>query len=333
MTTRAAGFDLGNGYTKAVSSTREAAFPSIIAPARELRFVAGDAWGDGGPGDICLHTASGRWFVGDLAQRQSRFAVQEIGQSRLADGYYRVLFEAALTEALGRGCEVRAVCGLPIGWYTPENRRRVTEMLQGEHRLERDGKSVYAVSAVRVVPEPFGALLSLLLGQDGLIVHPDVAQQTVGVIDIGTKTTDFALFDRLEYIDHRSASIEAGLSDAQAALAQHVQDRHGIELSLREADQAMRDGYLRVYGDRVDLSAPIAQALAQLAERIAAKAMALWDTGASVDRLALAGGGAPPLSAALAVRLMHRHLAVVEHTFWANVRGFYRWGLRESTWG
>ena len=88
-----------------------------------------------------------------------------------------------------------SICGAP------------TILLEGR-RLAVD------VAEVLVVPQPFGALLSLLLDEQGKLITDtlDLVEGRVAVIDFGTFTTDLILVEGLEYIEARSSSIEVGVS-------------------------------------------------------------------------------------------------------------------------
>ena len=107
---------------------------------------------------------------------------------------------------------MRIVTGLPVSFYADKD--GVREKLLGEHRVQREGRSaqVLKVTDCRVIPQPFGSLLSLALDNQGRIVDNGLATGVVGVIDIGGKTANLLSVNRLSEIGRETAR------DALAAL-------------------------------------------------------------------------------------------------------------------
>lgn len=330
---RQVGVDIGNGHTKAVSSTRQVSFQSVVAPAQKIAYEA-----QARPeSDLEIVIDGEPWFVGDLALRQSTFGVQEVGRQRVASPTYRRLFLAALSEALGQSCEAQVVCGLPVSWYEADA-AGVAARLQGDYTVLRNRQpggprsTRYVVQRVRVVPEPLGALLSVALSAEGLITEPALFRQTVGVMDIGTKTTDFAVFGPgLEYRQDQGGSVESGLSLVLERIIAHASNTWGMELSMAEADKALRDQAVTVRGEKQGLGAVIQAGARDLSERALSRASQLWDGGLKIDRILLTGGGAPLLERRIGTAF--RHAKAVEAPFMANAVGFYRWALRLSNGG
>ena len=324
---RQVGLDIGNGMTKARSSTKETCFPSIIAKARMIGFSTGYSHGADG---IVLSTDENPFFVGDLAARQGDFMSQKLGRDRLGDPFYKVLFLAALTEVLGQSCDVQAVCGLPIAWLP--DKELVKAQLLDEHAVERDGvRLTYNVIQMRVVPEPFGTLLYLLLGNHGQMVKPELTGQTVGVIDIGTKTTDLALFgEGLEYRENLCDSLEVGLANIQSMLAAYVAKKWGRELTLYEADRALQTLHIKIRGLGYNLTEVVADLAARAGEVVVSKIEQLWGQALQVDHIYLSGGGASHLVDHIAAK--YPHVTLVPDPMNANAIGFYRWALSGNTW-
>jgi len=326
---RQIGVDIGNGYTKAVSSTRDASFQSVVAPAQAIAYSAQER--DASLIEIKLD--SQEYFVGELALRQSSFAVQDVGRQRLSSRAYAHLFATAMALVMPQSCDVEVVCGLPVAWYEAE-RARVSERLRGTWETQRAGlsRATFHVLSVRVVPEPLGTLLSLALAADGTVADASLMRQTVGILDVGTKTSDFAVFGPgLEYRQDWGGSIESGLSLILGRIIAHASNTWGMELSLAEADRCLQERAVTVRGERHDLSKVIATGRRALAERVLARMGQLWDGGLKIDRILLSGGGAESL--APYIISVYPHAQVVSAPFMANANGFYRWGIRLSSGG
>jgi hypothetical protein len=96
------------------------------------------------------------------------------------------LFLAALSELTpATVADVALVTGLPVAFY--DDKEKVTARLVGEHRVQREGRraQVLRVTAARVIPQPFGALLAAVLDDRGAIGDVTLAKAAVGVIDVG----------------------------------------------------------------------------------------------------------------------------------------------------
>jgi plasmid segregation protein ParM len=194
VSTTIIGLDIGYGYTKAVRSTAEVVFPSVVGQAERIRYES-DLISENGRG-IHLVTPDGERFVGGLALLQSRIKWTPQDRGRVTSRTMVTLAQAAFSE-LGVSGEVALVTGLPVEWYG--DREALTEQLKGRHVIRRCGGGcpVVNVSQVLVVPQPFGSLFALILDKDGKLINEDLARGRVGVIDVGMHTTDFVLVDPL----------------------------------------------------------------------------------------------------------------------------------------
>ena len=67
-------------------------------------------------------------------------------------------------------------------------------------------------------------------GIAGRRFYQDLAQGRVGVIDVGTYTTDYVLVDRLRYVEHGSGTISGAMSRAYQLIGRSLLDTFGLEL-------------------------------------------------------------------------------------------------------
>jgi plasmid segregation protein ParM len=328
------GVDIGYGYTKAVGDEREVVFPSVVGKAERIRYE-NDLYHEVVPGDahgIALITEEGDRFVGELALLQSRVQWTLLDRSRVEDPSARLLFLAALSELIGDGREkgsFRVVTGLPVKWYA--DRAKVVEQLQGRHVVRRinGGQTVhrFAVSDVLVIPQPFGSLFDAILSPEGQIVDEPLAQGRLGIIDVGTYTTDYVLVDALRYVEQGSGTISTAMSKAYALIGRSILDTFGLDLRLHQVDQALRLGHVTLYGEerKVDwLAAPILDAVSA---EILAEAATLWGDGRDLKTILITGGGAIALGDRLRAR--YPHASLLAEAPLANVRGFRKYGRRK----
>jgi plasmid segregation protein ParM len=331
------GVDIGYGYTKAISETRQVVFPSIIGRAERIRYEEDVECQQHLPNrsGLSILTEEGNHFVGELALLQSRVQWTLLDRSRVEDPSARLLFLASLCELTRnspkKASEFRIVTGLPVKWY--DDKDKVVRQFQGKHmvRLTRDHRSVQhlSVTDVLVVPQPFGSLFDAILDDRGKIVAEALASSRIGVIDIGTYTTDYVLVDRLRYIERGSGSISTGMAKAYQLIGRSLLDTFGLDVGIHEVDRLVRRGMVTVFGEDRNigwLSAPVLNAIGQ---EILAYSGTLWGAGRDLQTILVTGGGGTMLFDLIAHR--YRHAQILSDAVLANVRGFEKYGLRR--WG
>lgn len=326
------GLDIGDGYVKAVSeSDRKVCFPSLVAPAEFIRFQANV----GAPvrvNGLTLHdTDEGELFVGELAGRQGRpGAVRSPrDRDRVSDPISLHLAKAAFAMLLPgiEQASLRVVTGLPVAYY--RDAFQLSQLLLGKHQILLEGRCLTVeVKDVLVVPQPFGALLSIILDERGRmrVAAVELAEGRVGVLDIGTHTTDLILVEGLEYIEARSGSIEVGVSTAIEMLRKVLLDDYRVSYEGHELEVAMRRGWLVVDGRKYPLNGLASGHLDPIARSIEAQARTLWNLS-TLNTVVLAGGGALALKPWLEpcfARAVYAPDAAM-----ANASGFLRYGLRQ----
>lgn len=326
------GIDIGYGYTKAVGGAAEVVFPSVVGKAERIQYESDLQPAAAHDAGIALVTEEGDRFVGELALLQSRVQWTLLDRSRVEDPSARLLFLAALSELAGPDRslpQLRIVTGLPVKWYADRN--KVVEQLQGKHVVRRvNGSELvqrFSVAEVLVVPQPFGSLFDTILGSEGQIVDEDLARGRLGVIDIGTYTTDYVLVDGLRYIEHGSGSISTGLARGYQLLSRSFLDSFGLDMRLHEIDRAVRAGYVTLFGEQRSIDWLVGPVFDALAAEILAQAGTLWGDGRDLQAILVTGGGAMALGEH--VRRRFAHARILPDAPLANVRGFQKYGRRK----
>ncbi len=327
------GVDIGYGYTKAAGGGQEVVFPSVVGEAERIRYQSDLVQPPAGNAHaIALITQEGRRFVGDLALLQSRVRWTLLDRSRVQDTSARLLFLSALGELVGLdGPDTcfQVVTGLPVQWYA--DRDKVVEQLRGKHVLRRvNGRQVvqrFSVEKVLVVPQPFGSLFDVILDAEAKIVDEALARGRLGIIDIGTYTTDYVLVDALRYIEKGSGSISTAMSRAYQLIARSLLDSFGLDLQMHEVDRVVRQGAVTIFGQERDIRWLARPALDAVAQEILAHAGTLWGDGRELNAVLVTGGGA--LALGDHIRRRYPHARVLADAALANVRGFERYGRRK----
>jgi plasmid segregation protein ParM len=312
------GLDIGYSAVKAVSEGRKVIFPSVIGTPEysqiDLREVDRSI-------SFVYPSAA---LVGEEAITHSRFIQRREDRSWIDSDEYYTLFLAALTELEpGTWTSVRLVTGLPVAFYSDRNKLR--DRLMGEHKAQRKGKAVqtFIVSECKVIPQPFGTLLASALDDWGKVTEADLAKGTVGVIDIGGKSTNIFTVDRLADISRKTASINVGGWDVIRVIKAQILERFP-ELDLRDHQvvDAVANRKLKYYGETVTLTTVLDEVIAPMADQVIAQVTQLWDRGANLDFILATGGGALLLGDRL--KAQFRHIKIVPDPVFANALGFWK---------
>lgn len=328
-----AGLDIGYGYTKLDDGKKTIAFPSIIGNPVKLRYrgnLITNGAGRPTAADIRLRTPDGVRFVGQLAAEQSDVTWSPQNRKRTEDEDIITLMLAAFSEA-GLTGQVKLVTGLPVRWYS--DKEKLIDRLRGTHLLHREGrkKETVVIKDVIVLPQPFGTIYDQILTNNATVNKgkQKLLNLTLGAIDIGMHTTDYVWCDRMNYIESRSSSTEAGMSTVYKLVSRSVEDRLGLHLTMHQADQAVRAGYVSVAGERRKLAPVIEPALQMVSRQILSALSDPWGDGNELDLIFGSGGGASQIGPYVAGR--YGQTTIIDDSQVANARGFRKYGTLK--WG
>jgi len=281
----------GNGYTKARSGNKRKTFSSVIAPEQGgIKF-------DGlkGSTDFVMSYAGQRFAIGDSAYSLSQIQTVRMDRSRICTPFYKQLFIAALISVVPEGGEIVAVITLPLQWY--DKREEIKAFLKESYEVKIAGKTiVYDVTDVRAVPEGFGVLCFNMIDDNGVIVDETFGQRPVGVIEIGTGTTDLSFFDGLKINRAKSAGLPHGLGEVWMGIGADISSRIGRDLELHEVDRIIRDGGFFDMGEWVEIAPYVDIHMPSLADYTQGQVGLRWgDRGREASVILVAGGGCTPL--------------------------------------
>jgi plasmid segregation protein ParM len=315
------GLDIGYSATKTISGKRHITFPSVVGTPDKARFSLN------GNSSIVL-VCPDHVQVGEGAVSQSRFLNrrEDRGWIESTEWYHLVL--ASLTElTAATAAELRVVTGLPVAFYG--DRQVIRDRLLGDHRTQRENRraQTFKIIECHVIPQPFGALLSVTLDDRGRIVDQALATGTVGVIDVGGKTTNLLSVNHLSEIGRETAGVNVGAWNAVRAVRDWLSN-HCPNLDLRDHQviDAIVARQVRYYGEPVDLTEVVEDVLEPLAEQVLSEATHLWNGGAGLDAILISGGGALLLGPV--IRRHFRHARMVEDPVFANALGYWRFAQR-----
>lgn len=314
------GIDVGYGHTKALSSAgASAVFPSAVGIADPQAFrlqVNGRVAPLAHEPTVCLDGVS--YLVGASARRHARTVVQPRDRAWLDSLPYRILWHAALERVLPVDIAATIVTGLPVSFY--HDRERLQQIIQ--RVLE---ERHITVSAVTIVPQPFGSFFDAVLDPHGQIVDDARILAHLGLIDVGYFTTDLVEVHELEYVQKGSGSIEVGVATMVDTLRGLITEHYGRVLSTHDAEQVLRTQCLRITGHEHDMHDLCAIAIREAALAILTYIRQLWGSGDQLDHLLLTGGGGPLIQPLVRESFSALHVAPTPHL--ANARGYVRYAL------
>ncbi|MEW5762195.1 MAG: ParM/StbA family protein [Bacillota bacterium] len=282
--------DLGYGYLKGVNDQGERVlFPSVVAPARDLLLADLSRNSTGYAARIQrVSGAMERAFVGDLALREGRGVGFTLERNKLRHPAHDVLLlTAARLLWTGRPC--RLVVGLPVAYYRSQ-RDMVRKYLSGlAAHVEVDDRAQEWVTFddVLVYPQGVGALLTVQgLPTAGL----------VGVVDVGYKTTDYVVAecypDTVRPVSTLCGSIEFGAYTVRQAVQDEFLRLTGAPLDNAVLPMVLQTGTVTFRSRPIDLRHALDRAREEVAQAIADRLFAAWDTrGDFLQKVYLAGGG------------------------------------------
>lgn len=321
------GCDVGFGHVKTVTAHGLDDFPAVVAPYEAEGFGLPAAFGSGKRSG--LRYRGGAYLVGEEALRWSSRRLVSLDRDWVGSEVYRVLVLTALHRAVPpSGAEIRLVTGLPVG-DLDRHGEGVRSALVGHHKIERlpSGEPwEVTVAEIRVMPQPFGTLLALVLDEGGEIRDRPLGRGRLGVIDIGFRTTDYLTVDGLTTVSSRSFSRNTGMADVLLDVSRAIQSRYGLALDPHEVDEAVLRGTICLSGQEVRIQPMLDPLLEDHAKAIAGHATMLWGRGQALQAILVTGGGGQLLGSHLAS--LGPHLRVVPDARVQNAIGFYRYGRR-----
>ncbi len=242
-----AGFDPGNSETSLVVATPEGQQSRLTLPSyvgrgsshelkrfRQMKSVqAADVFQPGEYVLLCPKIAHTEYFIGTLAMDQSRAATSARGDINRYWSPFVLLLLLAASGALipDAEFEISLVTGIPIETYSDQNRRKVRNALEGEHRFTLNGRERLAAVSVETV---------IMEGAGAMIACGDERPIRQAVIDIGGRTTDLYTADGQMPLIPLCKGTALGVELAAEMLNRTFEEYAGRDLTLQEMRQILR---------------------------------------------------------------------------------------------
>jgi plasmid segregation protein ParM len=326
-----AGVDVGFGFTKATDGEKVAVMKSLVGEAQP-RAISEDLFSTKGAGGMHVTVEGRSYFLGELAEAESRVRQFTLDQGQMATQSFPLLSVAALSQVASDRVPVNVVTGLPVGFFV-EYRDRLAAALQGERKItlhEGSGRREFtlAVNRVKVIPQPYGSLVDHLFRDDGTMARPEQARKKVGVIDVGFRTTDFVISKALRHSERGSRTTDNGLAKAFSVIASALAEMSGVNVELYRLYEAVQEGTIKIRGAEYDISKVKDEVFSRLATAVLSDMERAWADDWDLDMVLLTGGGGQALYDYLKP-MVRGELALAEtrpDPRLANVHGFVKYG-------
>lgn len=326
--------DLGNGYIKCRSSVCEAdSYRSVISVVSNMLGNFKFDITKQRP-ELVIGFEGKEYAIGETVKTLGTTPVNISHRSRIRTEYYRVLFASSLARTIWESCEPDVVLSLPPAAYWDKDKLKAA--LAGSYRVTVPGfkELVYSITPERmkVIPEGVGAVCLMIFDEQGREKRnkPRLAEQTVGIIDIGTYTTDFIMLDQLHIVRRGCDSLPHALHDVHTKLRNYCQQA-GYDLDAYEVDTTLNKEFFMLQGEVHSFSDKIDTWFGELVPAISGMVRTLWNGGDDVSQILLTGGGSVPTYDMLSMEFPHLSLVeegVLPHL--VNCEGGYRWLLAKE---
>lgn len=325
--------DIGFGFTKATDGNRSIVFKSVLGEATGLQYQ-GSILDDASAEDHMQLEVDGRsLFIGDLAERQSNVRFFTLDQAQFVSRFAKSLALAAAARLVNGYIPINLVTGLPIGYYQ-QYKDELATLLLGEHRIvltdgtgKREEKTL-KIGKVKVIPQPFGSLFNLMLNDLGEVGDKRLVKEKIGIVDVGFRTSDYTVSDKMRYSERGSRTTDSGIARAFNVIATKLREKSGVNVELYRLHEAVDRGAIRIRGKDYELKGLTEQVFGQLAGSIANEIDRLWADDWDMDTIILTGGGGVVLAKYLQPLINGQVLCVdaAADARLCNVRGYWKFG-------
>jgi plasmid segregation protein ParM len=317
--------DHGNGWVKARGNKKKIVRPSYIG---ELAKV-GTSYSDVEDLRLEEYTSGeykGETYVwGDDIKNVNESIPTYSQNNRYTNKFYQLVSLFAIYEALGTGKKfenVLVVTGVPSNEKGSEAESELIEGLVGTHFI--NGKRISIVEVV-VLPQPLGTVMSLYLDDEGFIADSKFQNSLVGVIDVGTGTSDLDIIQNLRRLDEYE-SVPFGMMDIYKNIAKHLKSQGVRNVDIPKVEEGWSLGvYKQSERNVVSFSEYKKKAVEDVFKQLEAKINIVWKDLKRFDRLIITGGGAKIFEKSFD-KYINDVYDIPKHPQIANSEGFYNFG-------
>ncbi|MDH3975119.1 MAG: ParM/StbA family protein [Deltaproteobacteria bacterium] len=327
------GIDIGFGFTKATTGDKSMIFKSVLGES--IKIQSSDAvFADMDDLEYLHADVDGKdYFLGELAVRQSSERFFTLDQSQFVSHYTKVLALTAAAKLVKSHIPINLVTGLPIGFYS-RHKKELVKILLGEHAVilkDAEGNTqekTVNINKVSVMFQPWGSLFNVMLNERGELKDKRPVSEKYGIIDVGFRTSDYSVSDKMHYSERGSRTTDSGIARAFNLLATGLREQSGVNVELYRLYDAVDKGRIKIRGEEYNIEEQTREIFSQLATKVANEADRLWVDDWDIDNMIVTGGGGRVLSKYLEP-LIKGHVTPMDTDIDArfnNVHGYWKFG-------
>lgn len=329
------GIDAGYGYIKAFDGKDQVIIPSIIAPARDIKFLSRMRKQDE-LSNLKVKVGDDWYFVGTLAKEQGKDPIQVLDRNKVFHIATKVSMLVGLGYLAKNNSNVKVVTGLPVSHFNPKEREALELSIKGKQRIEFDYSLIggkvevveFNVTEVKILPQPIGSLFNMIMDDKGNVMDDmvDMASGTVAVLDIGFGTTDLLVMKELDFVDKSSRSINIGVKDIMDDIREQLVVASSEEVPLYEIEATRETKSIFLKGKTYDLSSFYQRSCNSIFTKIKTICDAIWDREQTIGTYIITGGGVHlvgNLFKSIYGTRVNVHL--INDAQFANVKGYYKY--------
>ncbi len=331
------GIDVGFGFTKAYNGKNSVIFKSLIGDATDIQFRS--SMGEGSStSNLHITLDDKSYFLGSYAEMQSNIREFTLDQEKLLEEFVKILAITAAGLCCDTNGPISVVSGLPVG-YLKRDSKKLKQMIKGNHEItfhnnsSEDVTKRVNIDRIHVIPQPIGSIFNLIFDENGKIKDRVLATQKLGVVDIGFKTTDFSIFDHLQYIERGSSTMDSGISKCFSVISNKLRQESNINIELYRMFNFIESGMIKIRGKEYNISNLKKRVYNHASSAIASDLNRLWENDWDIDSIILSGGGSVELSEYITPNIDGNVIPIRKNidARFNNVQGYckfgrYKWG-------
>lgn len=328
------GIDHGNGYFKGYSSQVK----GLVMPSGFLTKDSMKREDSTGAGDVpfnefesILYEGEQYVWVGDVEKIKGKFLSTYTSEDRYSQKYYKLLSEFGLASLIREEegiFDVVVVTGCPSREKGTKREEELASVFKGRHIVQMNGnQKIINVKECKILPQPLGSILDLYIDDRGNINRAEIGSSYIGIVDIGSGTTDCDGIDALKAIPEDRHTIPVGVHEIFQRLADYINSQNPDANATPKSVELQFDS--DVYHASKRVAIPFKEAKEQIvretAEYLINELQIRWKNRSKFDMIILTGGGVKLLEPWFQ-QFIH-DITVIEDYQISNARGFLKFGL------
>lgn len=336
---RVVGIDLGNGMVKIRSLDMKTGKPYIL--------VLPSAWAYKKDIGDRIHQKQldlDTFYINDVPYVWGH-DIAEVPNIKIAYGHqnrykssaYQIMAKIAMAKVvhdleIAPTEKILVVTGVPSNETKTERETDIINAFMGDNKGVHEvdvnlDEHIFKIAQVEVMSQPVATVIGRFLDEEGYVGDEDYYDLKVGVIDIGSGTTDLDIVNKLQR-QKDYESIPKGFRDVYDSIRKVIEREHtGHKVTDYKLIDCLETGKYKPSKryDYVDFSSAMDAGIEEVAIDIQQAIMSHWKDQTDIDEILLIGASAKYFEEKLSDVITG--LTIPDNYHISNVEGYYRWGM------